>query len=692
MSIGSVSFNYTLNNFEIKKTFDARINIKTELEYLRFSSSFSEQDLGLSYISSPGINTDKNVLLVDTSNNITSNAKESFEESEYLSADFMISYAGFYISDVVKTISGIETPLYYWHDLTTAGNFNNLEILDANKLPIDKNLYSYYDETTTLGYARKGIYSNLICSINQKENRYEVFYVRYKSLDTNLVVEELLDSKVFYEQASYIATRNQREYVVSQVGNEYNIKLVFDSFNYGPTPAISTQRFWFKRKKQSKITIENPGIVSSTERWNMRISPGDFYANDKKYWVPEYYLQQFSPAFPYRLIKEKEIVVVNKNLLFVDNNPIANIDTSGYYIYITIKETNGAVKRVFTNDPDADTYITKQGFVTDIFYEKDTIESVSANSGFILLNQDIPDGHKAYITCRYIERYYSYDYLSVNPSINSEVLGKKLVFYIVPDQTERSVHHLVVDPNNIIVDASETIYADGIITFTLEEWEVIAENLGLFKIGEVYVVQSLSISDIGQLDTRILGGGVAEKNIEAALKLQNEAAWYWDIGNWDGTTYPGMGAIVVHLPRYILKELGGDFEREQVADIVKRHAASGSYIIVRYYDESTEITNILPGDKQATVTWRLVNANQYNIYIGNSPDNLSLYLTVPGTRTSILIPNLENEKYYYVKVAPIVGGIERLGSKTLGFMPFNYSSTLPIIKYGEGKFIQGTYE
>lgn len=770
MSIGSVSFNYTLNNFEVKKTFDTRINVKTELEYLRFGTKYTSEGLGLAYVSSPALNTEKNILLIDNSNTISSNAKESIEENKYLTDDFETNYAGFYVSDVIQMIDGVETPFYYWHDMTDVLSFNNLEILDSNRNPVDPKLWVYFDETSKLGYQRRGVYSNLVCSIDSFKNSYEVFYIRYKDLTTNLVVEKLLDSKVYYEQASFLSERTKREYIITQLENQYTINIVFDSFNYSPTPSSSSQRFWLKRKSLSKIALKKPGNVSTSERWNLKVTPGDFYHNGHKYWVPEYYLQMFSPAFPYRLVKENKAIIVNKRLIYLENHPIANLKIDGYFIYIILKEANGTVKRCFTNDPNADTYITKQGFVTDIFYEKDVIESISDNSGFILLNQDIPSGQEVFITCRYIERYYSYDHLSVNPSINPEVLGKKLIFYILPNAGERSVHHLAVDKNGIIVDSSESpkfITFEGISTdgslnslsdielpaldyFTGYELEILSgPNSGFktrvtgyngetktitfsnspttpltekvsyrvvkkyepynsgsdsyigwkgtamqnayFEIGEVYVIQTLSTSDISLLDTRVLGGGISEKNIQSALKLQNESSWYWDLGNWDGTAYPGMGAIIVNLPRYILKELGGEFEREQVEEIVKRHAASGSYIIIKYYDESTEIIDIEPGNKQAKIRWGLVNANQYNVYIGSSPDNLSLYSTEPGTRTSIIINNLENDKNYYVQVTSVVGGIERLGSKVLGFMPFNYSSTLPPIKYGENKFIQGSY-
>jgi hypothetical protein len=141
-----------------------------------------------------------------------------------------------------------------------------------------------------------------------------------------------------------------------------------------------------------------------------------------------------------------------------------------------------------------------------------------------------------------------------------------------------------------------------------------------------------------------------------------------------------------------LKELGGEFDREQVSEIVKRHAASGSTVIVKYYDESTEIKTIVPSNGKAYIEWYLVDANQYDIYIGNSPDNLVLHSVQPGTRTSLTIDNLDNGKIYYVQIGPIVGGIERLRSRILGFTPFDFSSTLPTMKYGEKRFIEGSYE
>jgi hypothetical protein len=687
MSIGSISLKFTLNHFPIKKSFDTRINVKTELEYLRFSSSYLSDGLGLSYINSPVVNPENNILIIDKSNFISSNAKEAITENEYLSDNFLIDYAGFHVADVVKTINGIDTPFYYWHDLSNIDGISNVQILDSNKNPVNSDLWLFADEFSKLGFARKGVYSNLICSL--KQNAYEIFYIKYKDLSSNTVTEELLNSKPYYEQVSFLSERTKRAYTITQIQSKYLINIVFDSFNYSPTANEDSQRFWLKRKSTSKITLEKPGRVSLSDRWNLKVTPGDFFHNGAKYWVPDYYLQNFTPAFPYRLAKERKAIVLNKNLFYVDLNPIVSLDLDGYYVYIILKENSGTIKRVFTNDPSADTFITKQGFITDIFYEKEAIKSISTNSGFILLNEDIEENQEVYVTYRYVEQYYVYDFLNLNPSVNPELLGKKIVFYLLPDASERAIHHLVLDSDNNIIDSSIPEY---ISLGDYDQWALIAQDSKYFEIGDVHVLQTLSISDILMLDTRVLGGGIAESKVEASLKLQNEASWYWDMGDWDGSPYPGMGALVVYLPRSILKEMNGNFDRDQVEEIVKRHTASGSYVIVKYYDESTEITKITPGDKEVKVDWKLINANQYKIYIGSSPDNLSLYSIEPGTRTSVTINNLENDKNYYIQVASVVGGIERLGSRILGFMPFSYAGTFSNIKYGEGKFITGSYE
>lgn len=777
MPVGTISLKYTVKDFPYRKSYDTRVNVKDTIEFLRLSTVFNENGVGLSYLNSPAISPERNILIKDESDLQEGNSRKLIKEVEYFSDSFITSFANFYITDIVKVVDSEEVPLYFYHKIETL-NIANLEVLDAELNPVDPELWDFYDETATLSEDRRGIYTNLQCSLDSRSSEYELFYVRYRDNDTNEVILHLLDSKPFYRQASFFSDRRKREFVITQLGDQYQVDVIFDSLNYSPTGVVGQQRYYVKGRDRGKIYIEQPSNSIPTQRWNLRISPGDLGMNGRRYWVPEYYTQIYSPTFPYRLQKEREVRLLETNLLRADLFPIVNLGIPGFYLYISVEDTEGTVIRAFTNDPDADTFVTKSGFVTDIFYEKDMIESVSENSGFIKLRDRIPSDSKVFLTYRYTENYFVYTDLLVNPSLNPDILGKTILMYVKPDVngSENGVEHLIADDTGAILEASQTdTYRsfDGTATSgtvsTLEDTELPAEdfftgfeleilsglNAGVkvqitgyntiskimtvadvlpnpieagttyrvvkkvkdystndatlgqtynymgwesfaltnayLKLGDVFVIQDLSISDVESFDSRILGGGVSESEEEAALQLQDEARWYWDIGNHDGTSYPGMGAILVELPRYILKELGGSFERDQVKDIVIRHMADGSYPVIKYYDKSTEIIDLVPGDMQVYVKWDLIDASEYRIYIGNSPDNLSLFQTQPGTRNDALLEGLENDKIYYIQIEPVVGGRVRLRSRIKSFVPFNFSTSLPPIKYDEGKYLGGTY-
>lgn len=697
-------------------------------------------------------------------------------EKVFSDDSFLIDFANFYITDICKNIDGVDCPFYLRHDLSKVKSFTKLELLDCDMRPVSSDDWIYFDETDLLKTPSKSIYTNLQCLYDGRDNSYETYYVKYLDTETNQVVIELLNSEPFYSQASFFSERNKRELIITDTEYGYQVNVVFDSLNYSPTNKTGDQRFFVRNREKGKVFIERPAANLISQRWNLQVSPGDFRQNGRRYWVPEYYTQGYSPAFPYKLEKEREVMVIDDDLLYCNLNPIANLGIGGFFIYISIKDSNGALISAITNDPDADVFITKNGFVTDIFYQKDAIQSISSNSGFIKLKERLPEGARAFMTFRYIENYYTYTQLSVNPSITPEILGKRILMYIIPDQGERSIHHIVVDDMGMILESSETellrsfegqstggsiagltdetlpsvdyfsgyeieilsgknsgmklkinsydtssrtIAFKGQLPFAIEKgvfyrvikkiddysskdpltgeintytgWEGFAKTRFYKKLADVYVVQNLNISDIESYEARVLGGGLKDSKIDAALQLQDEARWFWDIGNIDGTPYPGMGAILVELPRYILKELGGSFERPQVKEIVLRHMADGSYPVIKYYDSSTEITKIVPTNGKVYIEWGAIDASQYNIYIGNSADNVFLYASQPGTRNSITITGLENNKIYYTQVEPVIGGKTRLRSRTVSFMPFDYSDAMPRIKYGEGKYIGAIY-
>jgi len=786
MSIGRIGLEFSISDFPIQRNYDVRINVKEDFNYLRYGSSFGLQNVGVSFLDSDPINVNENIIIKDATSSVAENSPLIFTEDTFDSQTFDLPNAKFTITDVFKTTSeGEDIPLYLRHDLTSYPSISAIEILDGNFDSVNPDLFLFTDEEIVMGTPRKSLYTNLKSEYNSENKSYTVYYIRFKNDTTNAFIIELLNSKPFYQSATFATPATVRSYTVTPQFGQANVTVHFDSKTYSPTPIPGSQRFSVRLDGDNRVKVILPPDIPPTEKWYLRINPGEFFrstlAGDARYYVPEYEEQLFSPVKPYKLLVEKQARVLSNKMIYVDPKPIANLGIEGFYIDIVIRDRFGKTKRALTNNPTAGVYITPDGIVTEVFYEKDAIQSVAEHNGFIRLSTEIQIDDLVYVTYRYMEDYYTYRGISVNSTINPKVLNSRIVVYAKPeysDQLSKTIFHLLVDEGDLVLEANEdsgfttfdSFTTDGSINtivdtelssedyYTGFEIEILSgQNAGrklkissynpttkvitvaedfeyievigtkyrinkkldsydyldpvsnvLFQydgwssiyrdnphyyiiLADVFAIQTIAPQSISTSDIRIRGGGITEDNIDNALKLQDQVQWYFDIGYWDGQPYPGMGAILVELPRNILKEVGGNFSRSQVQEIVERHMGHASYPVIRFYDQSTRITNIIPANQKISLSWLDVNASSYNIYVGQNPDQMPLYRSVAGIVTELDIENLENDKVYYIMVESVVGGVEQLPSRTAFAIPFDPTTTKPAAMYGETYYSGGTY-
>jgi len=781
-----IGFEFAIKEFPIKKTFDFLVSVKEDFNYARYGSKFNNNNVGVAFLNSTPINVNDNILIKDLTSSVPENSPRKLYERIFNTQIFTLDSAIFLITDVFKTTSLNEVlPMYYRHDLSAHSSISEIEILDANFDSISRDLYQYYDEEAVFGYSAKYVYTNLKSSYDSKLNSYTLYYIKFKDDTTGTFITNLLNPVQFYDKATFGVDNKTRAYTADVSGSTVTITVYFDSINFSPTPYPGLQRFSVKIVGDDRIRLVSPPELPSTEKWYFRINPGEFYktlgVDVGKYYVPEYHRQLFSPVKPYKLLIDKQAKIISERILYLDPKPISNLAIEGFYIYIAIKDKFGDVIRALTNDPDADAYVSPSGNITNIFYERDAIQSIAEDDGFIRLNNNISLDSTIHVTYRYLERFHEYRDLSINPTINPRILNKKIVPYVIPEinsTLQKTIFHVLVDKDDNIVGASQdenfirvvgiatggsldtlvdvsladtdeytgyeleilsginasrkleitsyapvtkTItvghnfisaiisgddyrinkkfnnysYVDPIsaATFNYTGWmnKYIKPPYYCIILSNSYIIQTLSPNNLDISDIRVRGGGVIESEVENALRVQDEAQWYSDIGYWDGQPYPGMGAILVQLPRSILKEIGGSFSREQVKDIVSRHMADGSYPIIRYYDKATKITSFVPESNKITIGWLDVGASSYNIYIGGSADNLTLYKTVAGVILSLEVDNLTNDKIYYFKIESVIGGVPALPSRIVYGIPFNPSDSKPPAVYGVTKYGAGVY-
>lgn len=787
MGVSNIGLNFQVTNFPIERKYDLRINARDDFNHLRYSSSFGENSVGVSFLDSNPVNIQDNLIVEDLTDLVEANSPRRFVETEQFSQTFDLDFGEFLLTDVFKTTSNGETvPMYYRHDLSDIQNLADIEILDGNFEPVNADLYVYFDESVTLNRAAKFIYTNLQNSFSREQNEFTVYYVRYRDTGTGEIITKLLDANPFYLKADFSATGFDRVYTVEANPGDFSITIYFNSRFNSPTPMPNSQRFSIKSEGANRISVIKPIDIPASQRWYMRITRGEFYrsipGDSLFYHMPEYFNQFFSPVAPFKTGVEKQGDVLDDRLISVKPSPIANLQVSGFYIYIALRDSNGSTIRAITNDPSSSRYITVDNKITDVFYEKDMIQSVDTRGGFIRLSEPVDTSLIPYITYKYQEEEFTYRNLSVNSTINPDILNKTLVYYIKPDlnlDLTRAVYHLVVDEDDIILEAEEN---SGFATYTgvatggstteiqdielgmtdyytgyevqilsglntgrrvpvssfnsssqtlffntpflqpIEEgdrYRIIKKNNNYIYedpitgnsfqyqgwkdaytqaphwyvlLANVFAIQTLAPRDISSFDIRLRGGGIKEQRLDEALELQDEVQWYWDVGYWDGQPYPGMGANIVEIPRKVLQEVGGQFTRGQVREVVQQHMAEGSYPVIRYYDQSTVILKLEIYSERVFLRWRDVDASSYNVYFGLNPDSLQLYRNVAGSQTELSIEGLENNRTYYFRVNSVVAGVEQLPSRIVFGTPFDPSTVKPGAVYGQTIYLEGSYQ
>lgn len=120
--------------------------------------------------------------------------------------------------------------------------------------------------------------------------------------------------------------------------------------------------------------------------------------------------------------------------------------------------------------------------------------------------------------------------------------------------------------------------------YSLVEWQSIQKtNPAAMLLGIVLLREHAAIQDAVVMDARKRGGGLKESISQTEMKqVEPLSQNYWDMSTWDGTAYYKNGVIVIELPKKILDSEGGQFNEQQVRDIISKYIAYGIYFIIEF--------------------------------------------------------------------------------------------------------------
>jgi hypothetical protein len=582
---------FTISQRPISISSDIRFNIVKRKQIVKYQTNTSNKFVNLGFVINPELKSDNSIFIDDRSDELAANRiPEQIFPTIFHGKTISLPIDKFIATDIfMPTIENV--PLFFKHVLK---NFDNGTIHDIKIR--DQNFGIVSEENIIFDKTQGVIYSNL-------ENSQNVFYyVVYSIRDNTSNISsftELLDNEPIFNLATLDdlntdgnLDRTKKIYLI----NELSSNLFEIEFPISSLYAIKEESF-------AKIKLLRTDFIDNNNPWFVSVTNGNFFTTlytapsnpvILNYNIPEFGTQLFNPEFPFKF-KDKEVAIQ------VDNKVLEtlkkNIDPTKY-IEVVLRNPDNTVRFAFTTNPN------KIGtpFEGVLLYENG-IRSIDRKTGLIDLIVPILDTDIIEVSYFYIEDQFEIIDINFNPIENASILGKQIVYYIVPNSNRsKTLFYLIVNQKGIIelgnqvdnlslitdINSGHFPYDDGSNLSFVEKYTVQAStpysnSFKYFILGGILISNSFSVNNTGLFDVRKHGGGLEKNRLKELAQLDPEVMFCTDSSNWDGIPYPGNGSTMIEIPSSLLKINGGTFEASDIIQVVERHIGLGIYPIIKGY-------------------------------------------------------------------------------------------------------------
>ena len=368
---------------------------------------------------------------------------------------------------------------------------------------------------------------------------------------------------------------------------------------------LRSDKIAVRHKATSKIKLVLPYFSTPFLPWYPRITNGSFtQEKDGKTYtfkIPEFDNQTWSLEFgkPFRDLKSVPIIQISNNVYQLPRFPVF---------------WNGENIALFNGDAPISSSL---------------IEDVDVNNGILYLVPQANLDKELNIDYTYLETTYEYKYLNVNSHLtqNPTLIDKFVVFYLLPVEGNHSVRNRSV--YHIIADSIE----QGINSIPVPDQEMPIAILGAYNIRQLF-----NASDLSLLDTRSLGGGLIQSAGPKSAKLDiplplvgegteiedlyTEAYRFWDIGNYDGESYPGSAVVKMDIPENIRDILPID----ELTLRASKHLAAGVYPSLDF--SNRPLPSVTGNSSQISAAYNLDFSEKY---IKETTSTKAIPASIPST-------------------------------------------------------------
>lgn len=396
--------------------------------------------------------------------------------------------------------------------------------------------------------------------------------------------------------------------------------------------------FYMQPLQTSAIKLELPSGRNPEDPWNIKITNGYFWNENKKYWVPEYNKQPFNPSKPFIYSSYRDAVWVNANTLSTTRSSLGISPSDYRHISVYVENSDQEVVSAYTTDPEL---IGKRYSNTSVFYE-DQIICWDNKNGFITLGLEVDSSKSFYCSYFFKAKEYEYAQLSLNPIQNIKALDTTFVFYVIPDanEQEKSIHFIGVNRKGKIVSASQSGQSgynfgltneDGSYnTNTIIGKDYQSNNPECFKnkycvpyknahqfyiLGEVYVSDIGDKEDLLSLSITEKGESIKADSFKQAVR-RNPRVLHSSYGlGPEGQLYPENNVSWVRAPITLLEEFGGHLTKDNAETILKTYSPAGNYNIIDWEYNNCDLNGYSTNAQEVALkmSWEGTGLT-YNIY------------------------------------------------------------------------------
>lgn len=701
MSFSALSHSFTVN--EVTSTTDTNtfLNILRRREKFAYKTRVQPSEVGLSYVGSEAISSNKTLFIADKSSDLVAN--RIGDKSQFLVVpniqQYTIETDNFTVTDIFTDPSNTVTkvPLFFNH-VISIDNLPRVSVTDktingAVKLlsvdVVDRFFNAIQTSEIKIDLDKGIIYNNLTSSYDPSDGSVVMYYVRYSVRSGNQVVSylEVLNNTNVYTVATFddltnlltIKLDGRKVYLIEEnISGGYNITL----------PTLSTYAFVITTS--AKIQIVPPVGLDAKAAWLVEISNATVFNGVYKYYIAEFLNQNWNPLPPFKMVVQELSTVVDKNLVKTNRQNVHEDVDSLEFLSLQINDSNGNGVAAFTTSPHLAGSLAENG---EVYYKwssltRKGIRSIDYKTGFIDIDGlTLKSNYQVLVDYYFVETNYEFALIDFNPLDNPSILDQRVVIFLDPDlittlAKSQTLYYLITDRTGKVTQSnwynfdnnSQTVRSNGHQLYydSIPAYASMVPAIDLFVntyslegsgqiliLGELYVNENSAPSKSTYIDVRQSGGGLRKDKVDSVQMKNDEAQWYWDLGFFDGIPYPGNASYFVEVPTSVLEGAGGTFHTNLVRDIVARHTAAGVYPVIRAYGIDPLIDQVVPGATTLTLKWRSYGPTvSYKVFTSSSEtgpwtENNSVPVSDNSAGNTYVITGLANGAQYYFFV---VGG------------------------------------